>query len=447
MKRIIALILTIAILLSMAFSVYADDTILYSGSCGTNLTWTLDDAGVLTIEGTGQMEDYSLKSAPWDTYMNMIKFVQIGNGTTTISDNAFDNFSEIETVTLSNTVTTIGHSSFDKCTKLARITIPEGVITIGNATFRECTALISVTIPNTVTSMGTRVFEDCRTLSLVSLGNGLRCIDKWCFKDCVSLEKIAIPNGVDEIGAEAFRNCQSLTSVIISSSVDSIGNRGFYNCDSLEKVYFKGSRSKQINLFSYQVAGNNASRVEIIYSYIPATQIELNKTAIELRPGNTTQLTAMITPSNATYNYVVWSSSNTDVATVTSDGLVEALGEGYATIYAITVDGFLSNNCEINVIPDYSITERAEISVLNKNTNKISIASAIDISSACVIVAIYQSKVLLDVKSAAVNIEAGENIIDSPITDYQSADTVNVLLWERINGLKPLAEKFEMSIK
>ena len=29
-----------------------------SGTCGDNLTWTLDDAGTLTISGTGAMANY-----------------------------------------------------------------------------------------------------------------------------------------------------------------------------------------------------------------------------------------------------------------------------------------------------------------------------------------------------------------------------------------------------
>ena len=39
-----------------------------SGTCGENLTWTLSDDGVLTISGTGEMEDYDPAgdaAAPW----------------------------------------------------------------------------------------------------------------------------------------------------------------------------------------------------------------------------------------------------------------------------------------------------------------------------------------------------------------------------------------------
>ena len=39
-----------------------------SGTCGDNLTWTLDDSGTLTISGTGDMWDWETNSEPWYDY-------------------------------------------------------------------------------------------------------------------------------------------------------------------------------------------------------------------------------------------------------------------------------------------------------------------------------------------------------------------------------------------
>ena len=53
------------------------------GTCGDSLTWTLDDAGTLTISGTGPMEDYSWdweSPAPWYSVRETIKKVKIGSG-------------------------------------------------------------------------------------------------------------------------------------------------------------------------------------------------------------------------------------------------------------------------------------------------------------------------------------------------------------------------------
>ena len=62
----------------------------------------------------------------------------------------------------------------------------------------------------------------------------------------------------------------------------------------------------------------------------------------------TVKLSANVMPSNATNKTVTWSSNNTSVATVSSDGTVKAVGYGTAVITAKTVNG-LTSNCTINV--------------------------------------------------------------------------------------------------
>ena len=82
----------------------------------------------------------------------------------------------------------------------------------------------------------------------------------------------------------------------------------------------------------------------------PATGISINKTSATINNGETLQLTATVSPSNASNKSVTWTSSNTSVATVNSNGLVTAKGRGSATITATTTDGTnLSASCAITV--------------------------------------------------------------------------------------------------
>ena len=64
-----------------------------SGTCGVqgdNLTWTLDDAGTLTIDGVGEMENWNYSSSmPWYWSKNTIKSVVVGDSVTSIGRNAF----------------------------------------------------------------------------------------------------------------------------------------------------------------------------------------------------------------------------------------------------------------------------------------------------------------------------------------------------------------------
>lgn len=82
---------------------------------------------------------------------------------------------------------------------------------------------------------------------------------------------------------------------------------------------------------------------------IDVTGVKLNKTAIKLNNGSSYQLDATVSPSNASEMTVTWSSNNTKVATVSSKGLVKAVGNGSATITVKTRDGGFTAKCTVNV--------------------------------------------------------------------------------------------------
>ena len=72
---------------------------------------------------------------------------------------------------------------------------------------------------------------------------------------------------------------------------------------------------------------------------VPVTGISLNKTALIInRIGQTSSLTAAVSPSNATYKTVMWISDNSSVASV-NNGTVTAVGAGTAIITASTIEG------------------------------------------------------------------------------------------------------------
>ena len=72
---------------------------------------------------------------------------------------------------------------------------------------------------------------------------------------------------------------------------------------------------------------------------VKVTSIKVNPTSLTLLRGNTANLTATISPENATDKSISWSSSNADIATVTNGGRVVAHRKGSATITAKTADG------------------------------------------------------------------------------------------------------------
>lgn len=79
-------------------------------------------------------------------------------------------------------------------------------------------------------------------------------------------------------------------------------------------------------------SGITSAYVDITVTAIAVTSVSVSPTSASLTAGNTQQLTATISPSNATNKNVTWESDATSVATVSSTGLVTAKAEGTATI-------------------------------------------------------------------------------------------------------------------
>ena len=266
----LALVLCCAVGLLLARTLPAKAaTVVDSGYCGgegdgTNLTWTLDSDGLLTISGTGAMgscnRSYSSSdgtyytTAPWGGSVanaQRVKTVVIEPGVTSIGDFAFYGCTGLTSVTIPDSVTSIGYYAFDGCTGLTGVYITDlaawcripfadyyaqPLIYAQNLYINGVLAE-TVTIPDGVTSIGNSTFSGCRSLTSVTIPDSVTSIGNYAFYDCTGLVSVTIPDSVTSIGYSAFYNCSSLTSVTIGNGVTSIGSDAFYNCPSLTGVY------------------------------------------------------------------------------------------------------------------------------------------------------------------------------------------------------------------
>ena len=85
--------------------------------------------------------------------------------------------------------------------------------------------------------------------------------------------------------------------------------------------------------------GFTASSAVTVTSTVPATGITVSPSTVALAPGQTQTLTAAVLPSNVTNKVVTWTTSNPQVASVSTSGVVTAVAAGSATITARTTDG------------------------------------------------------------------------------------------------------------
>ena len=87
---------------------------------------------------------------------------------------------------------------------------------------------------------------------------------------------------------------------------------------------------------------------------VPVTSVSLNQNKLSLKAaGESYQLTATISPANATNKGVTYKSSNPKVVTVSDSGVVTAVANGSATITVTTNDGGKTATCSVTVsIPE-----------------------------------------------------------------------------------------------
>ena len=284
-KRALCLILTLCMVVSLLpMGASAAETV-KSGTCG-DVKWTYDSEGLLTISGTGEMEDYPYSGYQYPSYLyqTTIKRVVIESGVTSIGECAFFGCGSLESVTIPdsvtrigryafagcekladadgfvlvrdtlydyygpggdvtipNGVTRIGDAAFDRCDSLASIVIPAGVMSIGDSAFNYCSSLTSVVIPAGVTSIGNDAFSDCTSLTSVTIPDSVKQMGAFVFSSCSSLERVKIPDGVTSIEKYSFSACSSLTSVMIPNSVTEIGAYAFDRCSKLQSVTIPSS--------------------------------------------------------------------------------------------------------------------------------------------------------------------------------------------------------------
>lgn len=120
-------------------------TVEVAGKCGENAFWVINEDGVLTISGTGELEDRisGLSSNDWGGYYDSFSQVVIEDGITSIGDYFFC-YSKIKSIEIPASVTRIGKNAFYQCTELTSIKIPYGVTEIEERTFCECYSLVNV---------------------------------------------------------------------------------------------------------------------------------------------------------------------------------------------------------------------------------------------------------------------------------------------------------------
>ncbi len=205
------------------------------GTCGSGITWTLDENGVLEIKGSGAMT--SFKRNDGSVF--------------------YPNHRSIKKIIIHQGITEIGDYAFSFCMNLTEVQIPGSVKRIGKDAFAACYSLKNVTIPTGVTRIGDYAFYECTGISSVSIPSSVNTIESYAFSKDTNLTKIVIPGSVKQIGIHAFAECSGLTTLTVRGDLpqgkDSVFNHWFNmdivsDCNKLTTVTLTGNEVQYLCL-------------------------------------------------------------------------------------------------------------------------------------------------------------------------------------------------------
>lgn len=267
-KRFVSLLLAISMIFSLmpvsAVTAFAEGKnggeVKAKGYCGVetenngkDLSWTLDNNGVLTITGSGAMKDYPrYENQRPDWYLNhkdSIRSVVLDNKITHIGDYAFDGCTSIKSVrytgytgnagvALPESVTTIGVHAFSDTGVTGTLKLPEHLTEIDSLAFYHCRKLNGeLKLPDTVKEIGGFAFNSCGFTGKLELPTSLENIGNDAFESCSGLTgKLTFPSKMNEIDFSIFHET-GITEVVIPSSIKTVRDFAFESCMNLKKVY------------------------------------------------------------------------------------------------------------------------------------------------------------------------------------------------------------------
>ncbi len=361
----------------------------YKGSASSlTIPSTIDGHKVTTIGSHAFDENRT------STNGHTIKQLVISEGITRIDGWAFAKCENLESVKLPESLTTLDWQIFLECEKLTSINIPHN-LTFLNQGFLSQSGIKEIIIPKNIQKFIGDEFRSCKNLKKAYIYNDdinyyNNGHDTEVFKGCDSIilygnegsttQKYAQQNGIQfellssseeppittmgsihlnknelslkenesETLTVSFLEIPSSTKVIWSSSNENVAvvENG--------KVTAKGVGNTIITVSTEDGKYNDTCNVEVKnivndQTIVPITSISLNKDSLSLYVGEAEKLVATILPNNASDLNLVWTSSNSNVATV-ENGKIVAKTAGITTITVSNVDGTRSATCNVTVI-------------------------------------------------------------------------------------------------
>ncbi|MCQ6557159.1 Ig-like domain-containing protein [Paenibacillus mendelii] len=170
--------------------------------------------------------------------------------------------------------------------------------------------------------------------------------------DTTKLSAVVAPANATEQGVEWSSSNESIAAVDTNGEVTAIaGGTAVITASTID--------------------GDRMARTAITVTSVnvPVTGITISPATVSLYTEETTKLTPLITPTNASNKAVVWSSSDERIAQVDQEGTVTAISPGSVEIAATTVDGSMKALSQVTVLDASSEASLSDLIINNGQTD------------------------------------------------------------------------------
>lgn len=319
-------------------------TIVEATDCLHNSSLEVDDIVIggeaMPIVKSNDM--YPIASSPCDGihFNENVKHITLREGVTEIPDYAFSNGGSyntpeekcrFESITFPSTLTKIGEKAFYCCYNLEKVNSIDSLKELGIRAFYKTKAFKDeITVPAKIERF---------------YFNSFNCAKTYYFNK--DIKYIVNLNHYSEAGeSHDYIHGDKITIHIAAEVPPTVSYYSTYTENFLSNatVYVpKNSVAEYKKATAWKFAN-------ILAEPKPATSIDIEEKAVEITKNKTIQLTAIVLPDDADTKDCIWSSSNPDIASVSSTGLVTANSSGAAYIYAsLASDKKIIDSCKVVV--------------------------------------------------------------------------------------------------
>ena len=238
-------------------------TLVCDDKVGDNVTWSLNDSGLLTLTGSGATWNYPSEYPGFYYVRDEIFSAVVGDGVTGLGSWLFYDLNSLEEIRLGSGLTAIGNSCFQRCSSLEELVFTGNAPSFGSNVFAGVTATAwfpagnSTWTSSVMQDYGGTITWMCNgqvgddvwwslsgdgTLTLSGTGPTWDYVSGYpgFYGNKSEIKNLVVEDGVTTLGKYLFDYLAALETADLGKDVELVDRFCFRNCSSLYRIRFRG---------------------------------------------------------------------------------------------------------------------------------------------------------------------------------------------------------------